>query len=135
MRPLLLTAAFVLLAACSTAPSEELPPPQLPQRAGVDPVVAARAEGIEFRAVGDGFVLDIFRAERIRLRLTETDTTLEFPRPEPRYPRWNGTIFDTAGDAGELYIEIRDDRPCSTGSPTVNVRLASRSFTGCGRSF
>jgi hypothetical protein len=82
MRAVLMSA--LLLAACgANAARQELPAPELPQRAGVDPVVAARAEGIEFRAVGDGFVLDIFREERIRLTL-EKEGELMFDKPDPR---------------------------------------------------
>lgn len=130
------TAALALaLAACSSAPRDELPMPQLPQRAGVDPVVAARAEGIELRAVGDGFVLEIFRTEQIRLTLTENGQILTFPKPEPRFPAWNGSIYETANSDARLSIEIRNDRPCDRNRPRVNVLLNGREFTGCAREF
>lgn len=139
MRYALLSA--LLLAACgANAAREELPPPQLPQRTGVDPIVAARAEGVEFRAVGDGFVLDIFREERIRLTLTATGEELVFPKPEPRYPRWFGSIYFTTQEGRVLSIVIRNDHPCeradrATYPIEVELRLDDREMEGCGREF
>lgn len=135
MRRAITGAVLLTLAACSSAPREELPLPQLPQRAGVDPVVAARAEGLELRAVGDGFLLEIFRTERIRLTLTESGEALEFPKPEPRFPAWNGSIYDTAANGRRLRIEIRNFSPCAGGGPGVEVRLDDREFAGCGSEF
>ena len=134
-------ALCLLLAACgANAAREELPAPQLPQRTGVDPLVAARAEGVEFRAVGDGFVLDIFRAERIRLTLTATGEELTFPKPEPQYPRWHGSIYETSNEPHDLHIAIRNYRPCEradrpTYPITVDIRLDDRELQGCGREF
>lgn len=134
-----LLAAF-LLAACGGNVREELPAPPLPERAGVDPLVAARAEGVEFRAVGDGFVLDIFRTERIRLTLTATNEELNFVKPQPQYPRWNGSIYQTRHEGRALRIEIRNDRPCERADRTiypaiVRIRLDDRELEGCGREF
>lgn len=131
--------ATLLVTACAGNVREELPPPQLPQRTGVDPLVAARAEGIEFRAVGDGFVLDIFREERIRLTL-DKEGALIFAKPEPRYPRWNGSIYETANDAYRLAIEIRNDRRCQGANraeypTTVHILLNDLELNGCGRGF
>lgn len=131
--------ATLLLTACAGNVREELPPPELPQRTGVDPIVAARAEGIEFRAAGDGFVLDIFREERIRLTL-DKEGELMFPKPEPRYPRWNGSIYETANETHRLAIEIRDDRPCRDAQraeypTTVHIVLNELELNGCGRGF
>ncbi len=134
MRVLIVT-ALIALTACSTGPREELPPPQLPQRAGVDTTVAARAEGIEFRATGEGFVLDIFRTERIRLTLTGADEPIVFPKPEPRYPAWNGMIYETTDGGRRLIIEVRNFSRCPSGEPTVQLTLDGRAFTGCGQSF
>jgi len=130
--------ALLALSACSSGPREEFSAPTLPQRAGTDPIVAARAEGVELRARGEGFTLDIFRADTIRLTLSDTGEVLIFPKPEPRLPRWNGSIFETATETHRLVIEIRDDRPCTSGDranfPTgVNVSLSGRDFSGCGR--
>ena len=135
MRALLLALA---LSACASAPPSEPAPPQLPQRAGYDPIVAARAEGVDFRGAGAGFVLEIFRVDRIRLTLTDTGEVLEFPKPEPQYPRWNGTIYSSHSSAHALTVMIRDDRPCQTTDaslyPTgLEVDLDGRQLTGCGR--
>lgn len=131
----------LLLAACAAGgPREELPPPQLPQRAGVDETVAARAAGVEFHAVGDGFVLDIYREERIRLTLTEQNEEFLFAKPEPQYPRWNGVIYLTSIEHRWLSVKIRDDRPCRRAEAaqypiTVELRFDNREFEGCGRRF
>jgi hypothetical protein len=130
----------LLLAACGGNVREELPPPELPQRTGVDPLVAARAEGVEFRGIGEGFVLDIFREERIRLTLTATGEELSFPKPEPQYPRWNGSIYTTSNGAHALRVEIENYRPCERDDRalypiTVVVNLDGRQIQGCGRAF
>jgi hypothetical protein len=132
--------AALLLAACGGNVREELPPPQLPERAGVDPLVAARAEGVEFRAVGDGFVLDIFPAERIRLTLTTTGEELNFAKPEPQHPRWYGSIYTTSNAQHALDVEIHNHRPCESADRatypiTVHIRLDDRELEGCGREF
>ncbi|HYD86532.1 MAG TPA: hypothetical protein VEA80_03590 [Vitreimonas sp.] len=134
-----LIAAFAC-AACSSAPPRELPPPELPQRAGVDPLVAARAEGVEFRGVGEGFVLEIMREDVIRLTQTASGETLTFAKPEPQLPRWNGSIYATTAGTHELYVAIRNDRPCERADRAVypirvEIRLDDRVFTGCGRGF
>lgn len=133
-------AAGLMLAACANGAREELPAPQLPQRAGVDATVAARAEGIEFRAVGEGFVLDIFREERIRFARTPSGEELNFPKPAPRYPRWNGVIYETESETHTLTIRIRDDRRCESADralyPTrVELMLDGMALSGCGRRF
>lgn len=135
-----LALAFTLAACAGRQAPRELPPPQLPERAGVDPIIAARAEGIEFRAVGDGFVLDIFREDRVRLTRTASGDALTFPKPEPRYPRWNGEIYETEVDAHTLTIRIRDDRPCERddrASFQTRVELIADGveLEGCGRRF
>jgi|LNFM01.2.fsa_nt_gb hypothetical protein len=135
MRILIAATALFALAACSTTPRDELPPPQLPQRAGVDPVVAARAEGIEFRATGDGFVLEIYRTERIDLKLAEAEQVLTFPRTEPRMPAWHGSVYWTEAAGRRLEIDIHEGRPCPDGGASVVVRLDYEEFRGCGRYF
>jgi hypothetical protein len=133
--------AALLLAACgANAAREELPAPQLPQRAGVDPTVAARAEGIEFRAVGEGVVLDIFRVDRIRLTRTATREELNFPKPEPMYPRWNGSIYETSNNGHRLRVEMRNDRECEPAGALTDVNrvvivLDDQQILACGRAF
>jgi hypothetical protein len=133
--------AALLLAACGgNAAREELPPPQLPDRAGVDPLVAARSEGVEFRAVADGVVVDIFREHHIRLITTATGEQLIFPKTEPRFPRWNGSIYETISGTRSLGIEIRNHQPCERADRdlypiTVTIVLDGRQIPACGRAF
>lgn len=130
---LLLLAACAALAACSSSPPEELPPPMLPQRAGVDPLVAARAEGVAFRATGPAFVLHIYREDRIVLTLDATEES--FPKPEPVLPRWHGEIYETENERHRLSVMIRRSVPCPTqsGEYVVALHYDEAELTGCGR--
>ena len=133
MRALVL--AF-LLSACAGAAREELPPPTLPQRAGVDPIIAARAEGVIFRGVGEDFVLNIYRQERITLAWGDQDFI--FPRVEPTLPAWNGEVYETSDGRYALRIEIRRT-PCAIDGETLPARvqltLDGETLLGCGRDF
>ncbi len=138
MRGASIAVCLILTACAGAGRGEELPPPQLPERAGVDTLVAARAAGVEFRAVGGGIVIEIFRTDRIQLTLAETGAVLVFPKPAPLLPRWNGSIYETANADHALRVEIRNYLPCATPDrglyPTaVNVRLDDREFAACGR--
>ncbi|MBC7768005.1 MAG: hypothetical protein H7124_04400 [Phycisphaerales bacterium] len=121
------------LAACSSAPREELPPPQLPQRAGVDQTVALRAEGVQFYGHGESFTLRIY-ADRIALSVAGAEDQI-FPRPEPQIPRWSGAIYDTSNAQHRLSVAIRDDRPCpsGTGDRVVELLYDGAELRGCGR--
>jgi hypothetical protein len=129
----------LLLAACSSGPPEELAPPPLPQRAGIDPVIAARAEGVVFRALGDGpdFVLHIFRGDRIFLAWDYGANQQSFPKPEPILPAWNGEIYETQNEAHTLRVEIRRlacvDVNGQTLPARVTVVIDGEERTGCGR--
>lgn len=131
MRHALITA--VLLAACATP--QDLPPPQLPQRAGVDAAVAARADGVRFEAHGENFRLRLYD-DRIALSVAN-GAELIFPRPEPQYPRWSGVVYSTENAEHRLGVSIRRDRPCPTdrGARPVEILLDGSAFTGCGRAF
>lgn len=135
MRALVL--ALLLTACASGRAPTELPAPELPQRAGVDPIVAARAEGVEFRAVGDGVVVDIL-SDRIRLSRSPGTEVITFPKPEPMYPRWSGEIFNTESEGHTLRIEIHQSRPCQSDNralyPTrVDIVLDGQEIAACGR--
>ncbi len=129
--------AVTLLAACASAPREEPPAPPLPERAGVDTVVAARAEGVDFRAVGAAFILNIYREERITLAWG--DQNFSFPKPEPILPRWNGEIYETSDGRYALRVEIRRASCAGADGDTwparVTVILDDEMLEGCGRSF
>jgi len=133
MRALILALA---LAACSSTP-EELPAPQLPQRAGVDPIVAARAEGVVFRAEGADFLLHLYRDHRIYLTWDSGAHQEHFPASEPILPAWRGEIYETRNERYELRVEVRRG-PCREGeqvySATVIVRINNQEdHRGCGR--
>lgn len=131
---------LLLVASCSTPGGRgELPPPTLPQRAGVDPTIAARAAGVAFEASGEGFVLQIYRQDRITLSWNAGAQSATFPLTEPRYPRWNGEIYETSNDAHRLRVEIRRlpcDGPDGQSRPArVRVQVDDQEMTGCGRDF
>lgn len=130
MRALLLA---LTLAACSTSPREELPPPQLPQRAGYDQTVALRAEGVNYYAHGAGFTLRMFDDRIVFSTPGAADKV--FTRPEPQHPVWNGEIYTTSNEQHRLYLTLRFDRPCPTGNgeDLVELRLDGIEFAGCGR--
>ena len=129
------------LAACSSAPRDELPPPQLPQRAGVDPLIAARAEGVVFRAQGASpdFVMHLYRDNRIFLSWDSGAHQEHFPASEPILPAYRGRVFETRNERFELRVDIRDG-PCrdeaigtQVFSATVFVHIDGLERRGCGR--
>lgn len=134
LRPILL-AALLALSACASSRPQDLPAPALPERAGVDPIVAARAEGVRFLAQGE--------APPFQLRFYDAIITLQvgdaamqsFPRPEPRFPRWNGEIYETENEGHRLSVHVRHDRPCPTqaGLHLVEVFYDGVEMDGCIR--
>jgi uncharacterized membrane protein len=133
-RKLLLVAAFVL-ASCASPAGEVVPAQPAPQPAGVDPIAAARAEGVRFLAYGAApmFHLRLYE-DRITLSL-EGAPAQSFPRPEPQFPRWNGEIYTTSNAAHRLRIEVRRYRECPTqlGYHVVEITLDGAELHGCGR--
>ncbi len=123
----------LLVTACSGGVQADMPLPALPQRAGVDSIVAARAEGVRLLADGEHFHLRFYDAT-ITLQLDGGDIQ-RFPRPEPRYPRWNGELYETANAQHRLRVAVRRDRPCpsESGLHRVEVRIDEQEFAGCGR--
>lgn len=137
MRAVLIVLA--LAAGCSSGPRQELPAPELPQRAGIDPIVAARAQGVAFRGTGQApdFVLDVYREDRITLAWDYGARQETFPKPAPILPRWNGEIYETRNERHTLRIEIRRNR-CETehgemALADVRVELDGVEWRGCGR--
>ena len=123
------------LTACASPP-QELPSPILPQRAGIDSIVALRAEGVRYLAVGEEqFILRIYD-DRISFARAGEDA-LEFPQTEPLYPRWNGEIYETEANGHRLRVEIRRRGECAgkDGRDTVAVTLDGAAMTGCGRAY
>jgi hypothetical protein len=132
--------ALALITACSAGSRAPLAPVQLPQRAGVDPIVGARAAGVAYRAVGAApdFVLHIYREDRIVLAWDSGAHEETFPKPAPILPRWNGEIYETHNDAHTLWVEIHHT-PCASATDemsvdTVRVVIDGEERNGCGRS-
>lgn len=134
-----LVALVLLLGACASSRPQELPAPALPQRTGVDQTVAARAHSVAYRGEGDGFVLHIFRADRIMFAWNAGANEEDFPKPEPILPRWNGEIYETRNETRTLRIEI-DRRPCTDAGgenheTRLRVTIDGQELSGCGRYF
>lgn len=138
IRALLLALA---LAACSTAPKEEMPVPQLPQRAGVDSTVALRAEGVVFRAQGASpdFVLHLYRDNRIFVSWDAGAHQENFPASEPILPAYRGRVFETRNERVAIRVDIHDG-PCrdealgtQVYSATVTIEIDGVERRGCGR--
>lgn len=125
----------LLLAACASAPQDLQRAVPL-QRASVDPVMATRAEGVRYLAMGEGqFVLHIYD-NRISFARAGEDA-LDFPSVEPRYPRWSGEIYESEANGHRLRVAVRRADPCGgkDGRDTVEVTLDGAEFMGCGRAF
>ncbi len=101
----------------------------------------ARAQGVDFRAVGQepGWLLDIYTADRMVLVWDYGDHRLETPRGTPTYPQEGATRFAAQNDGHQLIVTIRRV-PCNDGMSgqaypsTVEVMIDGRRLTGCGRS-
>lgn len=137
MRALLLACA---LAACSSSPRAELPAPDLPQRAGVDPIVAARAEGVAFRARGADpeFLLHVYRNDTMIVLSWDTHQ-VTFNDVHVVLPAYRGTIYEAHTPEHELRVEIRQ-APCrderigpETFPASVTLRIDGETRRGCGR--
>lgn len=128
-------ALTLLLAACAHEPADIPETPPLPQRTGVDPIVAARAAGVEMRIVAEDFVIDLMRSEIV---LTRADGARQvFPRPEPQQPRWAGEIYETRNETHTLSLGIHTSGHCARADtalyPTrVDVTLDGREIGACG---
>ncbi|MGD9982269.1 MAG: COG3650 family protein [Hyphomonadaceae bacterium] len=150
MRALILVA---VVAACTAQPAkqEETPAAETSATAAAntnDSNLAqmpswesARAEGVDFRAVGQepGWMVDIYTENRIVALLDYGESLIEFPRPEPSSPVEGSTSYQTQADGHSLSIIIRRS-PCQdamSGEPypaTVDVVIDGRALNGCGRS-
>jgi len=134
-------AAVALLSACASQP-RDLPPPNLPERAGTDPIVAARADGIVFRAVGvaPDFVLDIYRNDAMIFLSWDGGAHEEtFNDVRVVLPAYRGTIYEAHTDSHELRVDVRPGvcRDPNIGpetfSATVTVHIDDVVHRGCGR--
>jgi hypothetical protein len=133
MRALVIALA---LASCTMTPPPNLPPPELPQRAGIDPLVAARAAGVVYQGRGEGFTLALHRDRHIAFTWGEAEHA--FFNPTLVQPAYRGEIYEAIDGARTLRVEIRNG-PCldaesgETWSATVSVQLDGEIRRGCGR--
>lgn len=101
---------------------------------------AARAAGVEFRAVGQepGWLLDIYRRERIRLLWDYGEQIADFPLTEPSYPVEGVRRHQAQANGRTLTVSITR-QPCNDamsgqGYPaSVEVVIDGRTLNGCGR--
>ncbi len=102
---------------------------------------AARAAGIDFRAIGQepGWIVDIYTQGRIVALLDYGETLIEFPRTDPTHPAEGATRYETQTTSHSLSITILRT-PCQdamSGDPyptSVELVVDGRALTGCGRS-
>ena len=145
MRALILALA---LAACGqTTNSEQAAPPAAEPPAASEPASAAaawedaRAQGVDFRAIGQepGWVLNIYRQERITLAWDYGQNSATFPLTEPTYPVEGQTRYDASADGKTIAVVIRrfpcQDAMSGAAFPaTVEVTIDGRTLQGCGKS-
>ncbi|MEJ0060171.1 MAG: hypothetical protein WDM79_11580 [Terricaulis sp.] len=139
------------LAACSPpapTPAPEAPPaaetaaPAAAENETMDAAwAAARAEGIDFRAVGQepGWMLDIYRENQIKLMWDYGEHEATFPLSPPNTSQEGATQYTAQADGHTLAVTIRRF-PCSDAMSgqaypsTVSVVIDGRTLEGCGRS-
>lgn len=100
----------------------------------------ARAAGVDFRGVGQepGWMVDIYRQDRIVLLLDYGASIVTFPLTEPTAPQEGVRRYQSQTDGRALTLTIRRS-PCQdamSGEPfpaTVEVAIDGRTLNGCGR--
>ncbi len=143
MRALILAMA---LTACGQSTSRPAPATPAEPAAAANEAAAttwedARAQGVDFRAVGQepGWLLNIYQQERITLDWDYGQSSATFPLTEPTYPVEGQTRYDASANGKTIAVVIRRF-PCEdamSGAPfpsTVEVTIDGRTLQGCGRS-
>jgi uncharacterized membrane protein len=100
----------------------------------------ARAAGVDFRGIGQepGWMIDIYRENRIVLLLDYGESVAEFPLTEPQSPQDGATLYQARSGERTLTVTIRR-APCRDSMSgeaypaTVEVVIDGRSLSGCGR--
>lgn len=153
MRALIVTLALNLAACGASEQAQETPPaesaaPASTATASVPDALAsmpgwdnAREAGVDFRAVGQepGWMLDIYRADRIVLLWDYGEHRFEFPRVDPTDPQEFAQRYETNAGGHTLVVTTRR-APCEdamSGAPypaTVEVVIDGRTLNGCGKS-
>jgi len=133
--------AVSLVACRETPPPAEAPPQASPDQSspGRDPWAAARARGIEFRAVGQepGWYLEIDNGKSIHVVYDYGEREATMPVPPP-VSSGDSITYEASTDARRLRVVI-EKRPCSdimSGLPfpsTVTVTIDGNTYRGCGQ--
>ena len=151
MRALLISAALIALAACGQTTTVEAPaqtPAPAAEDAAADPNAPAapawedaRAAGVDFRAVGQepGWLLNIYRENKITLEWDYGQQNAEFPLATPDTSQEGASIYSTQANGHALVVMIRrfpcQDAMSGAAFPsTVSVTIDGRELQGCGRS-
>ena len=111
-----------------------------------DPWAAAKARGIDFRAVGNepGWYAELDAGGQVKLVLSYGEQTLTMPAPAAWRPgaenRYEVAARDAANGTGGIAVTITSSpKTCSDGMSdatyplTVTVEVEDATFNGCGR--
>jgi uncharacterized membrane protein len=101
----------------------------------------ARSAGVDFRAVGQepGWLLNIYRADKITLDWNYGQNKAEFPLTQPDASQEGATRYDAQAGGHTLSVTIRrfpcQDAMSGAAFPsTVEVTIDGQTLRGCGRS-
>jgi putative lipoprotein len=102
---------------------------------------AARAAGVDFRAVGQepGWMIDIYTRGIIQFVWDYGESYAAFAVAEPTYPQEGSTRYQAHSDGRSLVVTIRR-APCEDSMSgedfpaSVEVVIDGRTLSGCGRS-
>jgi uncharacterized membrane protein len=101
----------------------------------------ARAEGVDFRAVGQepGWMLNIYREAKITLDWDYGQSKAEFPLATPDTTQEGATRYTAQAGGHRLAVTIRrfpcHDAMSGAAFPsTVEVTIDGQTLSGCGRS-
>lgn len=146
MRPLLLA---LLLGACTAQAPPDVEAPTAGEAldmhvrealAAMPSWEQARTAGVDFRGVGQepGWILDIYRADRIVLVWDYGESSASFPLVAPSYPQEGATRYESQSNGRALAITIRrfpcQDAMSGEAFPaSVEVIIDGRTLEGCGR--
>lgn len=135
-------AALLALVLCAAACAPYVRTPAAPERSGAstDPWAAAKAAGVDFRAIGQepGWILDITPGQKLELTYDYGERRVVLPYVEPTYPREGSTLYVSQGDGHAISVAIQRF-PCAdamSGQPypaKVTVVIDGRTLEGCGR--